>query len=94
MRILITIISILFITNVKAQTNYDRRTQDPKIANTDLKVITTQNDIVLMKADIAQLKIYNAQLQKKLDSVKIFIVQFSQKFTVMQGKDTIKIDIK
>jgi len=53
MRILIIIFLVIFLTNVKAQTPYDRK-QNAKGANSDLKIVKIQNDIAALKIKTAQ----------------------------------------
>ena len=62
-KILSTILCITLIScATTAQTNYDKRTQDPKIST----VTTTANT---SKSDIAALKLQIATLQKSIDSI-------------------------
>lgn len=102
MRIILFIL-IFFTTNVQAQnpSNYDRIKQDPKIANADLKIITLQTDVNNLKVktvaqdkEITQLKLDNAKLNKRLDSIRpvVIVLHPSTGLIVSKNKnDTITI---
>lgn len=102
MRILITLISIFILFNFGLTiTSYDRQ-QDKIIQLEQIKTIALQGDVNALKIKtvdqekrIISLELSNGKQQQKLDSMKVFIVKYSQKFIVTPLiKDTVYIDIR
>ncbi len=59
---------------IKAQTNYDRLKQDPKIQQLQIDVNSAKIDNNSLKIEVAKLKLDVANLTKRLDSIRPVII--------------------